>query len=194
MTTTKELHWSAKHLATEGALTTRHQEALVQSLVIRRTFFVKEARQMFGSVQHQGNWRATMTLTQEHTAGGLILTSCKIILISYKSMASGALFQGRNDLNANLVPTVTGRRKNVNPYHQSALPCPPLPRRHAFAQTPLKDANKIAELIQHLNQPLRDCPRRRRGQTIALTQTSQPTAPLKTTKSFPFSSSNILSP
>ena len=77
-----------------------------------------------------------MTLTQEHTVGGLILTSCKIILTSFKSMASGALSQGRNDLNANLDPTVTERTKSVFPYHPSVLPCRLLPQSHAFAPAP----------------------------------------------------------
>ena len=82
MITVEGLELSVKHLATEGAFTTERQEAPVQSLVTKRIFFVKELRQMFGSVQHLGSWRATMTLMQEHTAGALILTSCKIILTS----------------------------------------------------------------------------------------------------------------
>ena len=92
MITVEGLDLSAKHWATEGAFTSKHQEAPVQSLVIRRTFFVKGTRKMSGSVQHREIWLATITSTQEHTATGLILTSCTIILTSFKSMASGALF------------------------------------------------------------------------------------------------------
>ena len=77
-----------------------------------------------------------MAMTLEQAVTILILTSGKIILTPYKSMASGALFQGRNDSNASLAPTVTGRRKSVFPCLPSVLPCLPPPQGPAFAPVP----------------------------------------------------------